>query len=659
MRSGYDRARMAGRMREGRTGLAPAQPAVASLAWAELHRSSGPLRGRFAALLMLAGCAAWPPWQAPLPPAPPFDSARIADDVRWLADDAREGRGPGTAGLDAAAAWLAEEFRAAGLAPAGDAGTFLQRFEMPVSRRVAQESLRARPPRSEAKSGEARAVAEGEELAAQRDFAALLTSADASLRGELVFAGYGMSWPEQGYDDWADLDARGGVALVLEDRPGGAHDRADAGARHARAVRAAPARDRGAAAVLLAPATDDPAGGELLEGAEPAANPSQESSGIPVLVLSRGAAERLVALAGGPSLSERQRRIDAALRPASERLPGVAVELEVRIERRMGSAANVVGLLEGADPVLRREAVVIGAHFDHLGRGEFGSLAPGRRGEVHNGADDNASGTAGLLALARAFARGERPRRSLVFAAFAGEEIGLFGSLAYVEHPAVPLADTVAMLNLDMVGRLRDGKLVVAGTGSSPGFPGLIGRALRGLPLEVAFSGDGFAPSDQTSFYARGVPVLMFFTGAHAEYHTPDDDAERVDAEGEARVLALAWRVARALLDADGRPGLVAAKAPAPAGAGPGYGPYLGTVPSFGAAPGPGVLLQGVAPGSPAEQAGIRAGDRIVGFDGASVANLEEYAARLFSARPGQQVRIAIVREGREVEVVAKLGRRR
>jgi hypothetical protein len=325
----------------------------------------------------------------------------------------------------------------------------------------------------------------------------------------------------------------------------------------------------------------------------------------------------------------------------------------------MGSAANVVGLLEGADPVLRREAVVIGAHFDHLGRGEFGSLAPGRRGEVHNGADDNASGTAGLLALARAFARGERPRRSLVFAAFAGEEIGLFGSLAYVEHPAVPLADTVAMLNLDMVGRLRDGKLVVAGTGSSPGFPGLIGRALRGLPLEVAFSGDGFAPSDQTSFYARGVPVLMFFTGAHAEYHTPDDDAERVDAEGEARVLALAWRVARALLDADGRPGLVAAKAPAPAGAGPGYGPYLGTVPSFGAAPGPGVLLQGVAPGSPAEQAGIRAGDRIVGFDGASVANLEEYAARLFSARPGQQVRIAIVREGREVEVVAKLGRRR
>ncbi len=599
-----------------------------------------------AAALALAGCATWPPWERALPPAPPIDAARIAADVRWLADDAREGRGAGTQGLDAAAAWLAEEFRAAGLAPGGDAGGYLQRFEMPVSIRVLRESLRAG----------------GESFAPRRDFAALLSSGDASVRGELVFAGYGISAAERGYDDWARLDARGGVALVLEDRPGG--DQGPFAGVHAnaylsRAHKVASARDHGAAAVLLAPATDDPGDAAMLEATQPSANPSQQSSGIPVLSLSRKAAERLVTLAGGPSLAERQREIDAALRPASELLPGVAVDLEVRIERRMGSAANVVGLLEGADPELRREAVVIGAHFDHLGRGEFGTLAPERRGEVHNGADDNASGTAGVLALARAFAQGERPRRSAVFAAFAGEEIGLFGSRAYVERPVIPLADTVAMLNLDMVGRLRDGNLVVFGTGSSPEFPALVGRALRGLPLEASFSEDGFAPSDQTSFYARDVPVLMFFTGAHAEYHTPDDDAERVDAEGEARLLAVAWRVAKALLDADGRPEVIVAKAPAPAGEGPGYGPYLGTVPSFGAAAGPGVLLQGVAPGSPAEQAGIRAGDRIVAFDGSSVANLEEYAARLFAARPGQEVRIGLVRDGRRVEVLAKLGRRR
>jgi hypothetical protein len=598
------------------------------------------------ALLLAAGCAAWPPWESALPPAPPMDAGRIAADVRWLADDAREGRGPGTQGLAAAAAWLADEFRAAGLAPGGDDGGYLQRFEMPVSIRVVSERLRAG----------------ALELAPQRDFAALLSSADARAGGPLVFAGYGISAPERGYDDWAQADVRGAVALVLDDRPGGDEgpfEGVHANVYLSRAHKVASARDRGAVAVLLAPSTPDGGDAALLEAGQPSANPSQQSSGIAVLSLSRPAAERVVALAGGPSLAERQREIDAALRPATQVLSGVSVDLEVRIERRMGTAANVVGVLEGSDPELRREAVVVGAHYDHLGRGEFGSLAPARRGEVHNGADDNASGTAGVLELARALARGERPRRSVVFAVFAGEEIGLFGSRAYVERPAVPLADTVAMLNLDMVGRLREGNLVVFGTGSSPGFPALVRRALSGLPLEASFSEDGFAPSDQTSFYARDVPVLMFFTGAHPQYHTPDDDAERVDAEGEARVLAAAYRVARELLDDAERPAVVAATPPPPAGEGGGYGPYLGTVPSFGGPAGPGVLLQGVAPGSPAEAAGIREGDRIVAFDGTSVANLEEYAARLFAARPGQEVRIGLLRGGERLEVVARLGRRR
>jgi hypothetical protein len=599
-----------------------------------------------AALVLAAGCAAWPPREPPLPPAPPIDAARIEAGVRWLADDARDGRGAGTQGLEAAAAWISDAFRSAGLTPGGDGGGYLQRFEMPVSIRVVREALRA---------GDL-------EFAPRRDFAALLSSADASVRGPLAFAGYGISAPEQGYDDWAGLEVAGAVALALDDRPGGGEGPfagVHANAYLSRAHKISNARDRGAVALLLAPSVADSEDAELLEASQPSANPGQQSSGIPVLSLSRVAAERLVALAGGPSLALRQREIDATLRPASQALPGVELALEVEIERRIGSAANVVGVLEGSDPRLRREAVVVGAHYDHLGRGEFGSLAPQRRGEVHNGADDNASGTAGVIELARAFSGVARTRRTLVFAAFAGEEIGLFGSRAYVESPAVPLAETVAMLNLDMVGRLREGRLVVFGTDSSPSFPSLVRRALRGLDLEASFGEGGFAPSDQTSFYGRGVPVLMFFTGAHAEYHTPEDDASRVDAEGEARVLAAAYRAVHALADAEGRPELVAAKAPAPAAAGGGYGPYLGTIPSFGAPEGPGVLLQGVVPGSPAEKAGIRAGDRIVAFDGTSVANLEEYAARLFAARPGQEVRIALVRGGNEIEVVARLGRRR
>jgi aminopeptidase YwaD len=575
-----------------------------------------------------------------------MDAARIEADVRWLADDAREGRGAGTQGLEDTAAWLADAFRRAGLAPAGDDGGYLQRFEMPVSLRVVRETLRA---------GD-------QDFAARRDFATLLSSEDAKVRGRLVFAGYGISAPEHAYDDWEGTSVEDAVVLVLEDRPGGDASpftgiRADAFL--SRAHKVSNARDRGARALLLAASISDPEDAALAEVDPPSANPSQRSSGIPVLSLSRAAAERLVALAGGTPLGERQQRIDAALRPASELLPGVEVELEVKMERRMGSAANVVGILEGSDPRLAREAIVVGAHYDHLGRGEFGSLAPEQRGEIHNGADDNASGTAGVLELARAFAQGPRPRRSLVFAAFAGEEIGLFGSRAYVDAPALPLSDTVAMLNLDMVGRLRGGKLAVFGTGSSTGFPSLVRRALDGLSLDAAFSEDGFAPSDQTSFYARGVPVLMFFTGAHPQYHTPEDDASRIDAAGEARVLEAAYRVARELLDADSRPELLAAEAPAASHERGGYGPYLGTVPSFGEAELPGVLLQGVAPGSPAEKAGIRAGDTIVSFDDASIANLEEYAARLFAARPGQQVRIGLLRDGQRVEIVTTLGRRR
>jgi len=575
-----------------------------------------------------------------------MDPERIAADVRWLADDAREGRGAGTKGLEAAAAWLAGAFRDAGLAPGGEGGGYLQRFEMPISLRVVRERLRTN----------------GVELAAGKDFAALLSSGDGDVRGRLVFAGYGISAPEHGYDDWEGAPVAGAVVLVLEDRPGG-DESPFAGVRAntflSRAHKISNARDRGARAVLLAPSTEEGEDAALAENAQPSANPSQRSSGIPVLALSRAAADRLVALAGAAGLDERQRRIEATRRPESELLAGVEVELRVQLERRMGSAANVVGILEGSDPLLRREAVVVGAHYDHLGRGEFGSLAPGRRGEIHNGADDNASGTAGVLELARAFAQAPRPRRSLVFAAFSGEEIGLFGSRAYVETPALPLSDTAAMLNLDMVGRLRDESLAVLGTGSSPGFPELVRRALQGLSLDATFTEDGFAPSDQTSFYARGVPVLMFFTGAHPQYHTPEDDADRIDAGGEARVLEVVYRVARALADADSRPELTAAAAPSAARGDGGYGPYLGTVPAFGEAELPGVLLQGVAPGSPAEKAGIRAGDRIVSFDGASVANLEEYAARLFVARPGQEVRIGLIREGRRVEVVATLGRRR
>ncbi|HBZ71462.1 MAG TPA: aminopeptidase, partial [Deltaproteobacteria bacterium] len=283
-------------------------------------------------------------------------------------------------------------------------------------------------------------------------------------------------------------------------------------------------------------------------------------------------------------------------------------------------------------------------------------------GEVHPGADDNASGTAGLLALARAFAAEKPPPRTLVVVAFTGEEAGLVGSSEYVRNPAWPLAETIAMVNLDMIGRLRDQRVTVFGADTSPAFQSLVSRAAAGLELTPSFEDGAFGPSDQTSFYAQGVPVLFFFTGTHPQYHTPDDQAALVNAAGEAQVLRLVYRTVAALLAAPERPGVIAAAQPPHAagpGPGPGYGPYLGTIPEFGGPPVRGVRIQGVRAGSPAEAAGLRGGDVIVEFDGAAVANLEDFSALLFTARPGQRVEIEAMRDGVRIRTTATLGQRR
>jgi hypothetical protein len=573
-----------------------------------------------------------------------MDPARIARDVAWLADDAREGRGAGTEGLSAAADYIRREFHAAGFEAGGPDGSYLQPFEMPVSIRVSRAHLQL----------QGRALSEGQ------DFGAFLSSRDGLVRSAVVFAGYGITAPEHDYDDYADVDAEGRIVLVLDDRPGDGEERlgGPAGTAFLRsAYKAANARRHGAVALLLAPSAQD-LPGLPAKNDRTLANPTTRAGGVIALAISRAAAERIVAAGGGPSLAERQRAIDASKQPASQLL-SAEVEIEVSIQREYGDAANVIALREGSDPALCDQAVVVGAHYDHLGRGGYGSLSPDRRGEVHNGADDNASGTAGLLELARAFASQPPDRRTLVLAAFAGEETGLLGSGEYADSPALPLRDTVAMINLDMIGRLRDGELTVFGLGTSPTFPGLLKRALRGAPLTLIRGEGGFAPSDQVTFYAREVPVLFFFTGVHSQYHTPDDDFEQINAQGEARVLGAVYRVAKALLDAPVRPKVVTAALPVRE-QGRGYGgPYLGVVPDFAGSPEPGVVLQGVRANSPAEGAGLRRGDRIVEFDGAPIASLEEFAALLSRARPGQRVGIVAIRDGIPVHTETRLGQRR
>jgi Zn-dependent M28 family amino/carboxypeptidase len=337
-------------------------------------------------------------------------------------------------------------------------------------------------------------------------------------------------------------------------------------------------------------------------------------------------------------------------------------------------AANVIGILEGSDPVLKNEAIIIGAHYDHLGRGGSGSLA--QRDGVHHGADDNASGVAGIFELARILTSQQpKPRRTIVFIAFSGEEEGLLGSNYYVNHPVVPVANTVAMINLDMIGRLKNKNLIIGGVGTAQEWRSMLETANlwqgitvtaggntnhgNGMPVVVAANGrpivtndssktfvltlneDGFGPSDHSSFYAKQIPVLFFWTGTHEDYHKPSDTADKINYDGEAMILGMVKRIVRDIDANDKRPAYTVAKSePARATT---FRIYLGTIPNY-ADSDEGLLLDGVRDDSPAAKAGLKAGDRIVKLAGRDVRNVNEYTAVLSEMKAGEEYEMEIVR---------------
>ena len=319
---------------------------------------------------------------------------------------------------------------------------------------------------------------------------------------------------------------------------------------------------------------------------------------------------------------------------------------------------NVVAVVRGSDPLLADEYIVLGAHFDHLGRSAASALDPDSTEAIRNGADDNASGTAAVMELARLLSR-RAPRRSVVFATFSGEELGLLGSQWFVDHAPVPVDHMVAMLNFDMVGRLRNDRVIVYGVETATEMRALVDSAGVAAKLDVRGVGDGFGPSDHSSFYARGIPVLHFFTDLHEDYHRATDDPEKVSAAGVGRVVGLAEHIVRAIADRDARLTPVRVTRPAPvATAGRAREVYLGSIPDMSASGTPGVRLTGVRADSPADRAGLTAGDVIVEFDGKAIKDLYEYTDALQAKKPGDTVKVVVVRDGTRLELVATLGRR-
>ena len=562
----------------------------------------------------------------------------IERDVRTLAADAFEGRGLGTKGIGLAADHLEKRVRAIGLAPAFGT-SYRQAF--PV------------------KTGVALGTNNRLDGVAASDWSPLGFSSSGAFAGELVFVGYGIDAPPLNYRDYEGLDLKGKVALILRYEPQERDEKSPFDGRRpsrwsAMRYKVLKAREAGAAAVIFA---TGPLQDEGQNKVPALVNDGPESpAGIPVIQVKTSVAQQWIA-----DLADIQKAIDADLKPRS-RATGVKVSGNVDVKATFAQTDNVVGVLRGRGK-LANEIVVVGAHYDHLGHGGKGSLKPNTTA-VHNGADDNASGTAAILAVAELLSKSlkdAKDRRTVVFAWFSAEESGLGGSSHFVANAPFDMKNVVAMLNLDMVGMLRDDKLVALGSDSAAEWKALIDKAAAATKLAVTSSGDGYGPSDQTSFYAKQIPVLHFFTGAHDRYHTPEDDADALNYAGIRRIADLTAFVAESLARGETNPAYArAAAAPAMQGDSRGYGAYLGTVPDYSAmeASAGGVLLADVRPGSPAEKAGLKGGDRIVEMAGTRIENLMDMTYALQDHKPGDTIDVIVMRGGERVTLRATLGSR-
>jgi len=479
--------------------------------------------------LLAAALADLPPVAGPtVTVTPEITVEEVISHIAYLASDRLAGREAGTAECEEASHYLAGRFREYGLAPAGEGGTFYQTFQFPSGVRLREGNRLVVRLGSEERAGTVGA-----------DFLPLACSANGTARGEVVLAGYGIRAPELSYDDFAGLDMAGKIGLVLRLGPEGNQPRGRFGRYLSLRSKARLAQQQGAVGVLFFTGTGQDEGQDLggvrFDGRGP--------GGIPAAVIRR---EWGLALLGcsAERLAQWENRVAAGLRaeagsspreppgvPSLQVPPGVTAELRCDLETIQSTTANLLGTVEGSDPTLRQQAICLGAHYDHVGISG---------GEVCNGADDNASGTAGLLELAQYFAaHRQETRRTLLFAAFSGEEKGFLGSEWYVHHPSIPLEQTVAMLNLDMIGRSGDGTVRIGGVGTSPQWAGLLEAAAASGDLKVQTSTGSQGGSDHEPFYRRNIPVLHFYTGMHSDYHRPTDDWDKINAAGEVQILRL------------------------------------------------------------------------------------------------------------------------
>ena len=573
--------------------------------------------------------------------------------VAQLASDEFEGRLSGSRGAELASDYIATQMKRIGLQPVGTNQDYFQNYEFNAGARVVTNDNRlvVTPTNGAAV-----------EFTVEKDFRPLAFSASAEVEGEVVFVGYGLTVPGkpgEGYDSYAGLDVSNRIALVLRYVPEQVEAKRRAELNRYAGVRykAMHAREHGAKGVLFVTGPSSPNAGELLKMTS---DSSLAGSAIPIASASSNVVAALFA-GSGRELAKLQADLDIE-NPHAESgavLTNVRVKLATGVEHIRKNDRNVLGMIPpatGSANTGTPEYIMVGAHYDHLGRGETGAMnRKGEEGMIHYGADDNASGVATILELADAFAaeRAKNPAafpRGLIFAAWAGEEIGIIGSSRFAEQPLLPLTNVAAYLNFDMVGRLRENKLTLQGIGSSPVWTKLIEKRNVAAGFQLTLQEDPYLPTDTTALYPKGVPVLEFFTGSHDDYHRPTDKPDTLNYEGTERIAKLARGILLDLEKAERPAYAQVARKDSGGGGRETLRAYLGTIPDY-AAEVQGVKLSGVRAGGPADKAGLKGGDVIVEFAGTKIANVYDYTYAMDAVKIGKPVAVVVQRNGERVNL--------
>ena len=574
------------------------------------------------------------------------DPARYLDDIKALTAPSMEGRGDDNKGLERAARFLEKHYQQLGLKPAGT-NSYFQPFTVITG--------------AELKGHNHFSVEDGtqkQELKLNQDFVPFSFSSPGSVSAPVVFAGYGASADEFGYDDYSGIDVKDKIVVVLRYEPAGFAGKAgNTGlTRHSQLItKAINARNHGAKAVVLVNGNLAQGEEDLLTRFGSVSGPA--NTGIVLVQVKNDVADRWFR-AAGKSIADAQSQIDHLSKPQSFAFPEtVHMSIHVDIETKRATVNNVLAYLPGKTD----EYVIVGAHYDHLGRGNYDSLAPSQIGQIHPGADDNASGTAGVLELARMFApmKGQL-QRGILFASFAGEELGLLGSAHWVQEPTLPLDKAVAMLNMDMIGRIKDDKIYIGGVGTGSTLKSTLEQADAKSNFKIEYSAGGYSASDHTSFVTKHIPVLFFFSGLHSDYHKPSDTWEKINPQAAARLVDVVGNTGFQLAQASDRPAFIAVveDKPLAGGSGGGYGPYFGSIPDFGQVEN-GVKFSDVKPASPAAKAGLKAGDILVQFNDKAIKNLYDFTDALRSSKVGDVVDVTVMRDGKPVKASVKLEQRK